>query len=71
MALARLHAAARPDALGFGEITGTPGLPRDPYVQNTYVARLKFLAPATMEQQDELSLKARQQQQGATYCCHP
>jgi transposase len=50
MALARRHAAARPDALGFLFIDGHA---RAYYgtrtVQKTHVARLKFPAPATME----------------------
>jgi hypothetical protein len=50
MALARRHAAARPDTLGFLHIDGHArvyyGI-RD--VQKTHVARLKFPAPATME----------------------
>ena len=50
MALARRHAAARPDALGFLYIDGHA---RAYYgtrqVQKTHVARLKFPAPATME----------------------
>ena len=50
MALARRHAAARPDALGFLYIDGHArayyGTRR---VQKTHVARLKFPAPATME----------------------
>jgi transposase-like protein len=50
MALARRHAAARPDALGFLYVDGHARVycgPRD--VQKTHVARLKFPAPATME----------------------
>jgi Helix-turn-helix domain len=50
MALARRHAAARPDALGFLHIDGHARVyygTRD--VQKTHVARLKFPAPATME----------------------
>lgn len=50
MALARRHAAARPDALGFLYIDGHARVyhgTRD--VQKTHVARLKFPAPATME----------------------
>ena len=50
MALARRHAAARPDALGFLHVDGHArvyhGTRR---VQKTHVARLKFPAPATME----------------------
>jgi transposase-like protein len=50
MALARHHAAARPDALGFLYVDGHA---RAYYgtrqVQKTHVARLKFPAPATME----------------------
>ena len=50
MALARRHAAARPDALGF---LYAGGHARVYYgtriVQKTHVARLKFPAPATME----------------------
>jgi transposase-like protein len=50
MALARRHAAARPQALGFLHVDGHArvyyGI-RD--VQKTHVARLKFPAPATME----------------------
>jgi hypothetical protein len=50
MALARRHAAARPDALGFLYVDGHARVyygTRD--VQKTHVARLKFPAPATME----------------------
>src|SRR5258705_396306 len=50
MALARRHAAARPDALGFLHLDGHARAyhgTRD--VQKTHVARLKFPAPATME----------------------
>src|SRR5256885_7393245 len=50
MALARRHAAARPDALGFLYVDGHARLycgTRD--VQKTHVARLKSAAPATME----------------------
>ena len=50
MALARRHAAARPDALGFLYVDGHARAyygTRD--VQKTHVARLKFPAPATME----------------------
>ena len=50
MALARCHAAAKPDALGFLHADGHA---RAYYgtrsVQKTHVARLKFPAPATME----------------------
>jgi transposase len=50
MALARCHAAAKPDALGFLYVDGHA---RAYYgtrsVQKTHVARLKFPAPATME----------------------
>src|SRR5207247_5911173 len=50
MALARRHAAARPDALGFlyadGHARAYYGTRQ---VQKTHVARLKFPAPATME----------------------
>ena len=50
MALARRHAAARPDALGFlcvdGHVRVCYGTRT---VQKTHVARLKFPAPATME----------------------
>src|SRR5512142_760777 len=50
MALARRHAAARPDALGFLYVDGHARVyygTRE--VQKTHVARLKFPAPATME----------------------
>ena len=50
MALARRHAAARPDTLGFLHADGHARVyygTRD--VQKTHVARLKFPAPATME----------------------
>ena len=50
MALARHHAAARPDTLGFLHVDGHARVcygTRD--VQKTHVARLKFPAPATME----------------------
>jgi transposase len=50
MALARHHAAARPDTLGFLYLDGHARVysgTRD--VQKTHVARLKFPAPATME----------------------
>ena len=50
MALARHHAAARPEALGFLYVDGHA---RAYYgtrnVQKTHVARLKFPAPATLE----------------------
>jgi hypothetical protein len=50
MALARRHAAAKPDALGFLYVDGHA---RAYYgtrsVQKTHIARLKFPAPATME----------------------
>jgi len=50
MALARRHAAARPDALGFFYVDGHA---RAYYgtrtVQKTHIARLKFPAPATVE----------------------
>ena len=52
MAIARHHAAARPDQLGFFYIDGHTK--RGPYfgardVQKMHVARLKFLAPGTEE----------------------
>jgi hypothetical protein len=50
MALARHHAAARPDTLGFLYVDGHARVyygTRN--VQKTHVARLKFPAPATME----------------------
>ncbi|HTQ90284.1 MAG TPA: helix-turn-helix domain-containing protein [Streptosporangiaceae bacterium] len=50
MALARRHAAARPETLGFLHVDGHARVyygTRD--VQKTHVARLKFPAPATME----------------------
>jgi hypothetical protein len=50
MALARHHAAARPDALGFLYVDGHARVyygTRN--VQKTHVARLKFPAPATVE----------------------
>ena len=50
MALARHHAAARPDTLGFLYVDGHARAcygTRD--VQKTHIARLKFPAPATME----------------------
>jgi lambda repressor-like predicted transcriptional regulator len=50
MALARRHAAARPDALGFLHIDGHARVYHGTrQVQKTHVARLKFPAPATME----------------------
>jgi transposase len=50
MALARRHAAARPDALGFLFIDGHARVYYGTrQVQKTHVARLKFPAPATME----------------------
>ena len=50
MALARRHAAARPDALGFLHIDGHARVYYGTrQVQKTHVARLKFPAPATME----------------------
>jgi lambda repressor-like predicted transcriptional regulator len=50
MALARRHAAARPDALGFLYIDGHARVYYGTRtVQKTPVARLKFPAPATME----------------------
>jgi transposase-like protein len=50
MALARRHAAARPDALGFLHIDGHARVYYGTRtVQKTHVARLKFPAPATME----------------------
>src|SRR5271165_2189017 len=50
MALARRHAAARPDALGFLYIDGHARVYHGTrQVQKTHVARLKFPAPATME----------------------
>jgi lambda repressor-like predicted transcriptional regulator len=50
MALARRHAAAKPDAVGFLYVDGHARAyygTRD--VQKTHIARLKFPAPATME----------------------
>jgi len=50
MALARHHAAARPQALGFLHVDGHARVyygTRD--VQKTHIARLKFPAPATVE----------------------
>jgi hypothetical protein len=50
MALARRHAAARPDALGFLYVDGHARVYHGRrQVQKTHVARLKFPAPATME----------------------
>jgi hypothetical protein len=50
MALARHHAAARPDTLGFLHIDGHARVYYGTrQVQKTHVARLKFPAPATME----------------------
>jgi transposase-like protein len=50
MALARHHAAARPDTLGFLHIDGHARVYYGTRtVQKTHVARLKFPAPATME----------------------
>jgi transposase len=50
MVLARRHAAARPDALGFLYIDGHARVYYGTRtVQKTHVARLKFPAPATME----------------------
>jgi hypothetical protein len=50
MALARRHAAARPDTLGFLHIDGHARVYYGTrQVQKTHVARLKFPAPATME----------------------
>jgi lambda repressor-like predicted transcriptional regulator len=50
MALARRHAAARPDALGFLYADGHARVYSGTRtVQKTHVARLKFPAPATME----------------------
>ena len=50
MALARRHAAVRPDALGFLYVDGHARVYYDTrQVQKTHVARLKFPAPATME----------------------
>jgi Helix-turn-helix domain len=50
MALARHHAAARPDTLGFLYIDGHARVyDGTRTVQKTHVARLKFPAPATME----------------------
>jgi transposase-like protein len=50
MALARHHAAARPDTLGFLHVDGHARVCHGTRtVQKTHVARLKFPAPATME----------------------
>jgi len=50
MALARHHAAARPDTLGFLYVDGHARVYSGTQtVQKTHVARLKFPAPATME----------------------
>ncbi|MGH3285512.1 MAG: putative transposase, partial [Streptosporangiaceae bacterium] len=50
MALARHHAATRPDALGFLCVDGHARVYYGTrQVQKTHVARLKFPAPATME----------------------
>jgi transposase-like protein len=50
MALARRHAAARPDALGFLYVDGHARVYCGTrQVQKTHVARLKFPAPATLE----------------------
>jgi lambda repressor-like predicted transcriptional regulator len=50
MALARRHAAARPDALGFLHVDGHARVYHGTrQVQKTHVARLKFPAAATME----------------------
>ena len=50
MVLARRHAAARPDALGFLHVDGHARVYYGTrQVQKTHVARLKFPAPATME----------------------
>jgi|HubBroStandDraft_1064217.scaffolds.fasta_scaffold41453_1 transposase-like protein len=50
MALARRHAAARPDTLGFLHVDGHARVYYGTrQVQKTHVARLKFPAPATME----------------------
>jgi transposase-like protein len=50
MALARRHAAARPDALGFLHVDGHARVYYGTrQVQKTHVAPLKFPAPATME----------------------
>jgi hypothetical protein len=50
MALARHHAAVRPDTVGFLHIDGHARVYQGTrQVQKTHVARLKFPAPATME----------------------
>jgi len=50
MALARRHAAAKPEALGFLYVDGhARAYHGTRHVQKTHVARLKFPAPATME----------------------
>jgi transposase-like protein len=50
MALARRHATARPDTLGFLYVDGHARVYSGTrHVQKTHVARLKFPAPATME----------------------
>src|SRR5580693_1390846 len=50
MALARRHAAARPDTLGFLHVDGHARVYYGTRtVQKTHIARLKFPAPATME----------------------
>ena len=50
MALARLHAAARPEALGFLHADGHARVYYGTRtVQKTHIARLKFPAPATVE----------------------
>jgi hypothetical protein len=50
MTLARHHAAARPDALGFLYVDGHARVyDGRRQVQKTHIARLKFPAPATME----------------------
>ena len=50
MALARRHAAARPDTLGFLHVDGHARVYHGTRtVQKTHAARLKFPAPATME----------------------
>ena len=50
MALARRHAAARPDTLGFLYVDGHARVYHGTRtVQKTHIARLKFPAPATME----------------------
>ena len=50
MALARRHAAARPEALGFLHVDGHARVYHGTRtVQKTHIARLKFPAPATVE----------------------